>query len=354
MVSEQKMINKKPKVSIVIPVYNAEKYLKQCLNSIISQTYHNIEIICIDDGSNDNSLNILKRYAEDDNRFIVLKQQNQGAAVARNEGIKRAAGKYIIFLDSDDYFSIDLIDKNLNKAEKFNTDITIFKAVTFESETGKTRILNDEIDKFKAYFNKTFSITDIPNNIFNSFLLVPWNKFYRTDFIKKNGLYFQNIKRSNDIYFTTTSLVKAQKIILLNDVLTYYRKGTNKNLQAGNEKTPLEFYKALNKLKNYLEKEKIYQLAEKSFIKLALETTFYNINSIKNKEVKFNLMHFMNNEGFKNLGINDYKQLYILDLYLYCMLQAVKKYNFFLMDKLYFTFKIKQYLPKILLNIFKF
>ena len=202
MVSEQKMINKKPKVSIVIPVYNAEKYLKQCLNSIISQTYHNIEIICIDDGSNDNSLNILKRYAEDDNRFIVLKQQNQGAAVARNEGIKRAAGKYIIFLDSDDYFSIDLIDKNLNKAEKFNTDITIFKAVTFESETGKTRILNDEIDKFKAYFNKTFSITDIPNNIFNSFLLVPWNKFYRTDFIKKNGLYFQNIKRSNDIYFT--------------------------------------------------------------------------------------------------------------------------------------------------------
>ena len=99
MVSEQKMINKKPKVSIVIPVYNAEKYLKQCLNSIISQTYHNIEIICIDDGSNDNSLNILKRYAEDDNRFIVLKQQNQGAAVARNEGIKRAAGKYNIGAD---------------------------------------------------------------------------------------------------------------------------------------------------------------------------------------------------------------------------------------------------------------
>ncbi len=348
------MINKKPKVSIVIPVYNAEKYLEQCLNSIVSQTYHNIEIICIDDGSKDNSLKILKNYAENDNRFIVLNQQNQGAAAARNKGIKMAAGKYIIFLDSDDYFSIDLIDKTLNKAEKFNADIVIFKAVSFNSKTGKTRILNDEINKLKSYFNKTFSVTDIPDNIFNSFLLAPWNKFYRTDFIKENGLYFQNIKRSNDIYFTTTSLVKAQKIILLNDVLTYYRKGTNTNLQAGNEKTPLEFYKALNKLKNYLERENLYKLTEKSFIKLALETTFYNINSIKNKKVKFNLMHFMNNEGFKNLGINDYKHLYILDLCLYCMLQVAKKYNLFLFNKLYFALKIKQYLPKILLKVFKF
>lgn len=337
-----------PKVSIVIPVYNAEKYLEQCLNSIISQTYHNIEIICIDDGSKDNSLKILKKYAENDNRFIILDQQNHGAAVARNEGIKIATGKYIIFLDCDDYFDTDLVNKALNKAEKFNTDIVIFKAVAFNSQTEKTRYLNDKISKFKIYFNKTFSISDIPDYILNSFLLAPWNKFYRTDFIKANGLYFQNIKRSNDIYFTTTSLVKAQKIILLNDVLTYYRRGTNTNLQAGNETTPLEFYKALNKLKDYLENEGLYQLTEKSFIKLALETTFYNINSIKNKEVKFNLMHFMKNEGFESLGINDYKQLYALDLCLYFMLKATKKYNLLLFDKLYVAFKIKQYLPKIL------
>ena len=340
-----------PEVSIVIPVYNAEKYLEQCLDSIVSQTYYNIEIICIDDGSKDNSLKILRKYAENDNRFIVLEQQNHGAAVARNEGIKIARGKYIIFLDCDDYVDADLVSKALNKAEKFNTDIVIFKAVAFNSQTEKRRCLNDKINKFKIYFNKTFSVFDISEDIFNSFLLAPWNKFYRTDFIKKNGLYFQNIRRSNDIYFTTTSLVKAQKIILLNDVLTYYRKGTNTNLQAGNEKTPLEFYKALNKLKDYLEKEEIYQLTEKSFIKLALETTFYNINSIKSKEVKFNLIHFMNDKGFKRLGVSNYRYLFSLDICLYFMLNAVKKYNLFIFDKMYLIFKIRQYLPKMLRDL---
>ena len=238
--------------------------------------------------------------------------------------------------------------KALNKAEKFNTDIVIFKAVAFNSQTEKTRCLNDKISKFKIYFNKTFSIFDIPDYILNSFLLAPWNKFYRTDFIKANGLYFQNIKRSNDIYFTTTSLVKAQKIILLNDVLTYYRRGTNTNLQAGNEKTPLEFYKALNKLKDYLEKEGLYKLTEKSFIKLSLETAFYNIYSIKNKTVKLDLVHFMNDEGFKRLGVSDYKELHTLDLYLYLMLKAIKRHNLHLFNKLYIGFKVKQYLPKIL------
>ena len=117
------------------------------------------------------------------------------------------------------------------------------------STSEKPRYLNDKIDNYKMYFNKTFSVDNVADNIFNSFLLAPWNKFYRTDFIKENALYFQNIKRSNDIYFTTTSLVKAAKIILMNDVLTYYRKGINTNLQSGNDKSPLEFFKALEFLK---------------------------------------------------------------------------------------------------------
>lgn len=345
------MKNSELKVSIIIPIYNAEKFLEQCLNSITAQTYRNIEIICIDDGSNDSSLKILDKYVEKDNRFIVLRQQNQGAAVARNKGIEIAKGKYIIFFDSDDYFNNDLINKALNKAEKYNADIVIFKAIAFDSTTGRRRYLNDKIDNYKMYFNKTFSVDNVADNIFNSFLLAPWNKFYRTDFIKENALYFQNIKRSNDIYFTTTSLVKAAKIILMNDVLTYYRKGINTNLQSGNDKSPLEFFKALAFLKKFLEKENLYQLTKESFTKLALETTFYNIYSLKNKSVKLYLVQFMNEKGFKALGIINSKKIYALNLYLYLMFKMTENYNLFIFNKLYFVFKIQQYFPKFIKNI---
>ena len=97
-----------PKVSVVLPVYNVENYLKECLDSLVEQTYKDIEIICVDDGSSDSSLKILKEYAVIDNRIIVLEQKNQGAAVARNFGLSVATGEYVSFLDSDDVFSLNL------------------------------------------------------------------------------------------------------------------------------------------------------------------------------------------------------------------------------------------------------
>lgn len=342
------MINDVPIVSVIIPVYNAEKYLHQCLNSLQEQTLKNIEIICVDDGSSDESLNIINQYVDTDKRFVILKQQNLGAAAARNNGIDIAKGEYLIFLDSDDYFSTEILEKNLRKAQNFNADIVIFKAVTFNTNTNKTRCLNDRIAEYPQFYNKTFSVKDMPNDIFNSFLIAPWNKLYSKKFIKQNNLYFQNLKRSNDLFFTTSALAKAKRIILLDEVLTYYRTANKTNLQAGNAKTPFEFYKALKKLKEFLIEENLYKLTQKSYIKLALETSFYNINSIKNNDIKRKLISFMSEEGFFSLGIYDFPKIYKLDFGLYSLLKFVEYGNLFLFRSVYIIYKIKQYLPKVL------
>ena len=102
-----------PKVSVIIPVYNTEKYLRQCLDSIVNQTLIDIEIICIDDGSTDMSLKILEEYSRADSRFTILHQTNQYAGVARNRGLDEAKGKYIFFMDSDDYCDLQLLDKTV-------------------------------------------------------------------------------------------------------------------------------------------------------------------------------------------------------------------------------------------------
>ena len=116
---------KKIQISIIIPVYNVEKYLRECLNSILNQTFQDFEIICVDDGSTDKSLEILQEYKRKDDRFVILQQRHSGAGSARNNGIRLAAGKYIQFLDSDDYFEPTLLEEMFDHAEKFDADLTV-------------------------------------------------------------------------------------------------------------------------------------------------------------------------------------------------------------------------------------
>lgn len=122
-------------VSVIIPVFNAEKYLSQCLDSIVNQTLTNIEIICVDDGSTDTSFQILKEYEEKDSRVIVLSKSNAGAGTARNEGLKIAKGKYLSFLDADDFFERNMLECAYGKAEQDNADICIFESDLYDVVT---------------------------------------------------------------------------------------------------------------------------------------------------------------------------------------------------------------------------
>ena len=126
-----------PKISVIVPVYNVEKYLAECLDSIINQTLKDIEIICLNDGSTDNSLAILKEYASKDSRIILIDKQNDGLGYTRKIGLDNATGKYILFCDSDDYYAeLTAFEELYNYIEKVKVDVVIFECIRFDKNKG--------------------------------------------------------------------------------------------------------------------------------------------------------------------------------------------------------------------------
>ena len=121
------------KISVIIPVFNSEKYLKKCLDTVLLQTLSDIEIICIDDGSTDSSLQILQQYSRKDHRFKIIFQSHEGAGSARNKGLAIAQGEYLSFLDSDDFFEPDMLEQMYNCSKKYNTDIVVCKSRIFDN-----------------------------------------------------------------------------------------------------------------------------------------------------------------------------------------------------------------------------
>ena len=188
-------------MSVVIPVYCAEKTLIQCLNSICAQTLKDFEIICVDDGSTDNSLDILNTYASKDRRFHILHQENQGAGVARNLGLSYATGKYVVFLDADDYFMPRLLELAYKKAEATCSDIVLYAAKQYNQEKNVS-FLAPWILKTKCLpWKKCFSADEVADVLFQITTPEPWSKMFRLDFIRRENLHFQALKNANDVFF---------------------------------------------------------------------------------------------------------------------------------------------------------
>ncbi|OOB79965.1 MAG: hypothetical protein BEN18_02230 [Epulopiscium sp. Nuni2H_MBin001] len=209
-----------PKVSVIIPVYNAQQYLEQCLNSIIKQSLKDIEIICVNDGSTDNSLNIIKEYAKKDKRVKVISQDNQNAGIARNNGLKAAVGEYIHFLDADDWLVGDIYKGIYTLAEAKKSEIIIFNYKTYNQGE------EVEIDLFKRVLAKnqtrTLSFEQMPY-FFSRMFVVAWNKVYKRDYLVDVEVSFDNLKCANDRAFYFKTITQATRITLLPKVCIAYR-----------------------------------------------------------------------------------------------------------------------------------
>lgn len=291
---------KNPKVSIIIPVYNTEEFLNSCLDSLINQTLKEIEIICVDDGSTDDSLFILNHYSKIDSRIIVLKQKNKGAGVARNYGMSIAKGEYLSFLDSDDFFNKNLLTETVEKADETFSDIIIYNFQKYNQKTGKFSSSVMRLGK-ELWSKRTFNYSDFPEKIFNYFYPCAWNKLFRSSFIKNNNLYFQNNFRTNDLFFTITALASASKIYFLNKSFVYYRTGLLNNSQSTNYLYPMDFYKALFQIKKFLEEKNLYSKLLFSYKKLVTNIIIYNIR--RNQEKDIYVYEQLKNGKFESLGI---------------------------------------------------
>ncbi len=219
------------KVSVIIPVYNVEKYLAECLDSISDQTLKDIEIICVNDGSSDNSLNILKRYADIDKRIIVLSQENGGLSVARNTGINFAHGKYIYFCDSDDKLELTALEELYNRAEADKLDILYFDAEAFfENEE-----IENKLSSYKTYYQRKnkYIGTYRGKELFNSFLknhdFLPSAclSFSKKDFLLKNNLLFEPGILHEDNIWSFKCIILADRAGYLDKNLYHRRVRAN-------------------------------------------------------------------------------------------------------------------------------
>lgn len=200
-------------ISIIVPIYNAEKYIKNCIDSVLNQDYSDFELLLIDDGSKDESLTIIRDYAQMDSRIKVTSQKNQGVSCARNTGINLATGDYITFLDSDDQYRPNFLSRMLEAINKTNADLVISGFINIpsgEEITKATQIYNtvSEIEKDYVFFRET------------GLLNVPWNKIFRRSLITK--LFPSNVSLGEDLLFVYDYLANCNKVCFICDCLYLY------------------------------------------------------------------------------------------------------------------------------------
>ena len=256
-------MSQRPKISLIIPVFNTEKYLDDCLSSAVNQTLHDIEIICIDDKSNDNSLEILKKYAKQDKRLkIIEKDFSSGAGDCRNRGLELAQGEYVLFIDSDDKIKTEACEELYNEAQKYDADICIFGAEFYNTETQHSKINSLATHNFPQ---KVVNVHDVPNKIFSLCLNAPWDKLFKRAFLNQHNLRFQNLRSCNDVAFTCLSMAYAKKITYFNKTLYTYRMNTGTNISATRGKFCFNALLAYAFVCEELQKKSLFNLVEKSF-----------------------------------------------------------------------------------------
>lgn len=205
------------KISVIIPVYNVEKYLIDCLESVVSQTYKNLEIIIVNDGSTDCSGDISDEYEKKDERIRVVHQKNMGLSGARNTGIDMATGEYITFLDSDDYLEIDILEKLVKILEKNKSDIAV-AGINFCDEQGKT-LYEQKSKGIKKYVGKNQLYNLLTSNEINT---MAWGKLYRISLFK--DLRYPLHKYHEDVFLTYKLLDQSKSTIVIPDIGVHYRQ----------------------------------------------------------------------------------------------------------------------------------
>ena len=238
-----------PKVSIIIPTYNVENYLRECMESVVRQTLHDIEIICINDGSTDNSLAILKEYAEKDERVILIDKMNEGYGVGMNIGLDKATGEYIGIVEPDDFVPLSMYEDLYNVAKQNDLDFVKADFYRFTGSGKNLKLTYNQLSKDKNYYNK---VLDPKNNIeVFKFIMNTWSGIYNRDFLNKyhirhnetpgasfqdNGFWFQTFCWAKRMYFVNkpfymnrrdninSSVHNRQKVYCASEEYKYIKK----------------------------------------------------------------------------------------------------------------------------------
>lgn len=324
-----------PRVSVIIPVHNAGRYLEQCLDSVLSQTETDIEVICINDSSNDNSQDILESFSRLDPRVSLLNTDCHCAGTARNLGMDIARGKYLSFLDADDFFEPEMLKDAADALDSTGADVVVYGSWVFDTATGTDRHAKWNLKTELLPEKPVFSWRDIPDSIFNAFGNYTWNKLFRSSLIQGKQIKFQEIPRTNDLLFTCVALVEAEGITTIEKSFTHYRVNSNTSLQATNDRTPTAFLDAFLELDHYLCATGRSADVMQSYLSHLLDGILANANSVKTldslSQIKNTVMnniepHFellkLCPDTFDRKQLKQYSDLLELDLANYLLAQT--------------------------------
>lgn len=277
-----------PKISIIIPVYNVQDYLDKCLTSVINQTLKDIEIIVVNDGSTDNSENIIKEYENSNKNIIYLKKENGGLSSARNYGTKHATGEYIAYLDSDDYVDNTIYEKMYNKAKSENSDYVECDFIWKYPNKEKHDIGYRYKDKKEMFANAR---------------VVAWNKLIKREIIVKNNIEFPEGLYYEDVEFFYKLLPYIDKFAFVEESLIYYIQRGNSIVNKQDYRTS-QIFKVLDNVIQYYKKNEIYEKYEQeieyTYTRLLLCSSLKRILKIKDKQIREELLK----QTWENLNTN--------------------------------------------------
>lgn len=278
-------------LSVVSPVYNGAKYLEPFLQSVLQQSFPHFELIMVDDGSTDSSVEIIKSYQKKDSRIHLIGQNHKGAGSARNFGLSQAKGQYIIFLDCDDWFNDDFFKTMIDRIEVDQSDIAVCEFFIYNQQTGET-------EKFVIPETRNQKI-ERTNLVFDIFAPNPWTKLYRFSFLKKNELLFQEIPSCNDWSFAYTSLACAEKISVIRKPLVYYRTKTTTSISSYRYKRTKDIVWAIKHLRQELKSRALFSQYKEGFARKSISHLVYEALSDQGVKVFYVL--------FRNLlMVNDF------------------------------------------------
>ena len=276
-------------VSVIIAAYNAEEYIRECIESVLSQTLNNIEVIVVNDGSSDQTQKIIDEYKLKDPRVVCISQPNKGAAAARNRGLYIAKGKYVNFFDADDIMIDRFLERAYLKAEKDKSEVVVCQSNKFYERDIDNQSLLDQTINLKILNNLSLvKPLDISENLYQCFMGWAWDKLFLTSFIKNNKIVFQEIRQSNDLFFTYYALSIAGKIslVLKPCVLHRYHYGSLENTKSV---APECLYLSLLKLFEQLKNKRIFDYYAVTLFTLTVNLGLWYLAGLNEKDKNIEL-----------------------------------------------------------------
>ena len=315
-----------PKVTVVVPAYNGVKYLSECIESVLLQSLRDFEMIFVDDGSTDATVEMMECFAERDSRIRLMHQQQGGAGVARNNAIQAAKGKYLVFVDCDDKIRPDFLKDLYNAAETHRAEVVVTQRIAWYS-VGEGSVMYNWLAAKYLPKDQTFSYKDVPDYILNFTDGAPGGKLFSREFVLKNDIRYLTIKRSEDFNFIFGAFVMAERVFFLEQPGYYYRKNNSTSLENTKDETPLLYWDATMTFKGNLEKLGVLEDIRRSYLNNTINRVAFNLKAVKTFSGFSSVFYHFKEICDSELELNDHESKYFFDNTSYDYLMRVLKYE---------------------------